>query len=113
MVYYSDPLDRVFSALSDPTRRAMLASLKSGERGIAELAQPHDMSLAGASKHVKVLEAAGLVRVQRRGRTRICTLNADPMARAEAWLATYAHFWNSRLDDLEAALRKDVSDDCD
>jgi DNA-binding transcriptional ArsR family regulator len=100
-------LDRIFAALSDPTRRAMLYELKDGGRTVGELAAPFEMSLAGASKHVKVLETAGLVRCERHGRTRVCSLNPDPLAEAERWLAAYAEFWNARFDDLEAALQED------
>lgn len=108
MVDSSPSLDRVFSALSDHTRRTMLAALKDGERSIGDLAEPHAMTLAGASKHIKVLETAGLVRCERRGRSRICSLQAAPLAEAERWLETYAAFWSERLDLLEAALTEDA-----
>lgn len=98
----------MFSALSDHTRRTMLAALKDGERSVGDLAQPHAMTLAGASKHIKVLEAAGLVRCERRGRSRICTLEAGPLAEAERWLEGYAAFWSDRLDLLEAVLNEEA-----
>ncbi len=100
-------LDHVFHALSDRTRRAMLHSLSEGERSIGELATPFAMSFAGASKHVKVLEAAGLVRREIRGRTHVCRLNAAQLAEAEAWLRYYERFWTSSLDKLEALLRSE------
>ncbi|TKT82577.1 metalloregulator ArsR/SmtB family transcription factor [Aquamicrobium sp. LC103] len=98
-------LDAVFHALSDPTRRAMLRTLSEGECSIGELAAPFSMSFAGASKHVKVLEAAGLVRREVAGRTHRCRLDAAALAEAEAWLRHYERFWTGRLDMLEALLR--------
>ena len=97
-------LDRVFKALSDPTRRAMLARLKDGACNIGELGKPHRMSFAAAAKHVQKLEQANLVSRQRRGREQICTLNPNPLAEAQRWLDTYSAFWNERLDALEVAL---------
>jgi DNA-binding transcriptional ArsR family regulator len=79
-------LDTVFHALADPTRRGMLARLALGETSVGELADPFAMSLAGASKHVKVLEQAGLVERKKVGRTHWCSLNAGPLAEAEKWL---------------------------
>jgi len=108
MVEHDSPhLDIVFRALGDATRRGMLASLALGERSIGELAEPFVMSFAGASKHVKVLEEAGLVRREVRGRTHICTLEAGPMASADQWLRHYERFWSGRLDALEQLLRDD------
>ena len=98
-------LDAVFHALSDATRRAMLRDLSQGERSVSELAAPFAMSLAGASKHVKVLESAGLVRREVRGRTHLCRLDAARLAEAEAWLRHYERFWTGRLDALDALLR--------
>ena len=100
-------LDTVFHALGDATRRGMLASLAIGEKSIGELAEPFTMSFAGASKHVKVLEEAGLIRREVRGRTHICRLEAGPMASATEWLRHYERFWTSRLDVLEQLLRAD------
>jgi DNA-binding transcriptional ArsR family regulator len=97
-------LDRVFSALSDPTRRAMLRRLASGERTVGELAQPFAMSFAAAAKHVKVLEEAGLLRRRIEGRSHRCRIDPRPLARADRWLAHYQRFWTARLDDLERAL---------
>lgn len=98
-------LDDVFHALTDATRRQMLRSLAMRERTISELAEPFDMSLAAASKHVKVLERAGLVRRTVQGRTHYCRLDPKPLASAQEWLSFYEKFWNERLDALEAALR--------
>jgi DNA-binding transcriptional ArsR family regulator len=97
-------LDATFHALSDPTRRGMLATLALGEKSIGELAEPYAMSFAGASKHVKVLEGAGLVARRKVGRTQLCTLQAGPMREADAWLQQWERFWNVRLDRLEALI---------
>ena len=106
MVYQEARLDAVFHALADPTRRAMLRQLADGERNIGELAAPFRMSLAGASKHVRVLEGAGLVRRKVQGRTHICRIEAAPLAAADEWLRFYQQFWSARLDALERELRK-------
>ncbi|QNQ09793.1 ArsR/SmtB family transcription factor [Sphingomonas alpina] len=95
-------LDATFAALSDPTRRAMLASMAGGERSIGELAAPHAMSFAGAAKHVKALERAGLVERRKAGRTQLCRLRAEPLREAQAWLRQWEQFWTVRLDALEA-----------
>lgn len=106
MVEFQSPhLDAVFHALADGTRRAMLARLAEGEYSIGELATPFAMTFAGASKHVKVLENAGLVRREIRGRTHYCRLEAARLAQAEAWLKHYQRFWAGRLDALDAILR--------
>jgi DNA-binding transcriptional ArsR family regulator len=105
--YLDSGLDDVFHALADATRRAMLAELIDGERSVGELAAPFEMSLAAASKHIKTLERAGLVRRDIRGRTHVCALDPAPLADANAWLRRYAAFWNERLDALERALRED------
>lgn len=101
-------LDSVFHALADPTRRGMLAQLALGETSVSELAEPHRMSLAGASKHVKVLEEAGLVARRKQGRTHFCSLQAKPLEEAERWLRQWEKFWNIRLDLLEAAIQRDT-----
>lgn len=100
-------LDATFHALSDPTRRGMLATLTLGEKSIGALAEPLAMSFAGASKHVKVLEGAGLVTRRKVGRTQLCRLNPTPLAEAEQWLKQWETFWNTRLDTLEALLREE------
>ena len=108
-----DALDAVFRALGDPTRRAMLRQLAGGERTVGELAAPFAMTFAGASKHVKVLESAGLVRRTVRGRTHRCHLEAAPLAAADEWLRFYAAFWNRRIDALEEHLRAEQDADRD
>ena len=103
----SAALDGVFHALADPTRRAMLRTLAGGQRNIGELAAPHQMSFAAASKHVRVLERAGLVRRRIEGRAHVCSIEPAPMAAADAWLRFYEGYWSGKLDALEAALRAD------
>ena len=100
-------LDTTFHALSDPTRRGMLASLALGERSIGELGEPFAMSFAGAAKHVKVLESAGLIERRKAGRKQICTLRAEPLAEAERWLKQWEEFWTVRLDRLQAIIEED------
>jgi len=107
VVRRSASLDGVFDALSDPTRRAMLRSLASVERHIGELAAPFRMSFAAASKHVRVLENAGLVRRRVEGRRHVCRIEPSPLAAAERWLRFYERFWNKRLDALEALLKSE------
>lgn len=99
-------LDAVFHALGDPTRRRMLAELARGERSVGQLAEPFAISLAAASKHVKALEKAGLIRREVRGRTHICHLQPGPLASAHEWLAFYERFWTDRLDALDRLLRE-------
>jgi DNA-binding transcriptional ArsR family regulator len=96
----SEHLDSVFHALADPTRRAMLRSLTEGEHTVTALAEPFRMSLAAASKHVKTLERAGLVRRTVQGRTHVCRLDPGPLAEAQDWLRFYERFWTERLDAL-------------
>jgi DNA-binding transcriptional ArsR family regulator len=99
-------LDAVFQALSDPTRRAILQRLTRGESSIGELASPFHMTFAGASKHIRALEKAGLVRRRIEGRTHLCRLEPERLAEAHDWLSFYERFWAMRLDDLERELRK-------
>jgi DNA-binding transcriptional ArsR family regulator len=101
----SERLDAVFHALADPTRRAMLRGLARREQSVSELAAPFRMSLAAASKHVRTLERAGLVRRRVLGRTHLCRLDAEPLGRADAWLRFYERFWSGRLDALERELK--------
>ena len=110
MVDLSEHLDAVFHALSDPTRRSMLAHLSEKERTISELATPFRMSLAGASKHVKVLETAGLVTRVVQGRIHMCRLRAARLAQADAWLKHYERYWTENLDTLESLLRAEDQD---
>lgn len=100
-------LDVTFQALADPTRRGMLANLALGEKSIGELGEPFRMSFAGAAKHVKVLESAGLIARRKDGRRQICSLEAEPLAEAEAWLRQWEKFWTVRLDRLEALINSD------
>ncbi len=100
-------LDTVFHALGDATRRQMLRDLTSGERTVGQLAQPFAISLAAASKHIKALENAGLIRREVRGRTHLCRLAPGPLAGAHAWLSFYERFWTDRLDVLERLLREE------
>lgn len=102
-------LDTIFHALGDPTRRTMLRALSGGECTVGQLAQPFAISLAAASKHIKALEQAGLIRREVRGRTHICHLNPGPLASAHQWLAFYERFWNIRLDTLERLLRDEAA----
>lgn len=97
-------LDAVFHALADRTRRAMLKNLAGEPRKVTELAAPFDISLAAASKHIQVLERAGLVERSIQGRTHICRLNAEPMHAGMEWMRHYEKFWTRRLDVLEAVL---------
>jgi DNA-binding transcriptional ArsR family regulator len=100
-------LNSVFQALGDATRRRMLRELSSGERTVGELAKPFAITLAGASKHIKVLENAGLIRREVRGRTHVCRLEPGPLASADEWLRHYERFWTGRLDALDQLLRDD------
>lgn len=101
----SDELDAVFRALADPTRRAMLRSLSGRPRTVGELAEPFEISLAAASKHIKSLERAGLVQREVQGRTHVCRLDARPLHGGMEWMRHYERFWNERLDALDALLR--------
>ena len=107
MVEQHAPLDSVFHALADRTRRAMLRDLTAGERNIGELAAPHAMSFAAASKHVKVLERAGLVRRRVSGRNHLCRIEARPLAAADDWLRFYERFWSAQFDALDAVLAEE------
>jgi DNA-binding transcriptional ArsR family regulator len=96
-----DRLSAVFSALSDPTRRAILARLTAGEASVTTLAEPFDMSLPAISKHLKVLERAGLVARSRAAQWRPCRLEAGPLKDAADWLEHYRQYWEQSLDRLE------------
>jgi DNA-binding transcriptional ArsR family regulator len=100
-------LDMTFRALADPTRRGMLASLALGEKSIGELGEPFKMTFAGASKHVKVLEDAGLVGRRKTGRTHFIRLESKPLEEAERWLRQWEKFWTVRLDRLQALVEAD------
>ena len=105
--FLTQELDSVFHALGDSTRRKMLRALSGGERTVGQLAEPFAMSLAAASKHIKALENAGLIRRDVRGRTHFCRLDPGPLAEAHEWLSFYERFWTSRLDILERLLREE------
>lgn len=100
-------LDAVFHALGDATRRRMLRELAGGERSVGDLARPFAISLAAASKHIRALESAGLIRREIRGRTHLCRLEPGPLATAHEWLGFYERFWTDRLAILDRLLRED------
>ena len=104
-------MDTVFHALASQARRDMLARLADGELTVGQLAAPLTMSLAAASKHVHVLERAGLVRRRVSGRQHMCRLDPAPLAAASAWLRFYEHFWDERLNALQAILDPDPAKD--
>ena len=106
MVYYSASLDNIFSALSHPTRRAIISQLAKGEISIMELASPFNMSLPAVSKHVRILENAGLLTRKKRGRVHYCRLNAYPLRDAAQWLVFYQQFWDTKLDALTNFLKE-------
>ena len=95
-------LDHVLAAIADPTRRAIIDRLARGPARITDIAAPFDMSFAGVSKHVRLLERAGLVRRQRLGREHTLTLDARPLRRVAQWTSRYERFWTERLDRLDA-----------
>jgi DNA-binding transcriptional ArsR family regulator len=101
-----DRLSTTLSALADPTRRAILARLARGEASVKELAEPFDMSLPAVSKHLKVLEKAGLISRGREAQWRPCRLEAEPLRDLAAWLENYRSFWDESLDRLEVYLKK-------
>lgn len=102
----ADPLSATFAALADPTRRAILARLSLGESSVTELAEPFQMSLPAVTKHLKVLEKAGLITRGRAAQWRPCKLKAQPLQEAVGWLEQYRQFWEQRLDRLEAYLQQ-------
>ena len=96
------PLNRVYQALADPTRRAILDRLAAGEATVGALSEPFPLSLAAVSKHLGVLERAGLVTREARGRERVCRINPATLEDARDWLAFHERFWTGRLDALDA-----------
>lgn len=102
----SEQLDATFSALADPTRRAILARLASGEASVQELARPFDMSLPAISKHLKVLERAGLIARGRDAQWRPCRLQATPLKEASDWIEQYRRFWEESFDRLDDYLHE-------
>ncbi|MGO4387726.1 ArsR/SmtB family transcription factor [Microvirga sp. 2YAF29] len=104
---HTSQLDTVFHALGDTTRRSMLRELAGGARTVSQLAEPFAISLAAASKHIKALEHAGLIRREIQGRTHLCHLDPGPLASAHEWLGIYERFWTDRLDALDQLLREE------
>src|ERR1700704_5452849 len=102
----ADQLSLTFSALADPTRRAILARLTSGQTSVTELAAPHDMSLPAISKHLRVLERCGLITRTREAQVRPCQLKAEPMKAAVDWLEHYRQHWEESFDRLEVYLQE-------
>lgn len=101
-----DPLSATFSALADPTRRAILARLSLGETTVNELAAPFDISLPAISRHLKVLEAAGLISRGRDAQWRPCKLEAEPLKALDGWLENYRRFWTGSFDKMDAYLKE-------
>jgi len=102
----TDHLSATFAALADPTRRAILARLASGEYSVSELAAPFDMSMPAVSKHLRVLERAGLIARRREAQRRPCRIEAAPLKDVADWAARYRHIWEQRLDRLDGYLRE-------
>mgnify|MGYP002336248113 CR=1 FL=1 len=101
MEKHSEPLDAVFQALADPTRRAVLGRLGRGSASISELASPFDMALPSFMKHIRTLEQSGLIRTRKHGRVRTCVIEKKRLVAAEAWLAEQRALWDGRLERLE------------
>lgn len=101
----ADPLSSTLSALADPTRRGILARLAMGEATVTELAEPYDMSMAAVSKHLRVLERAGLISRGRKAQWRPCRLEAGPLRDVAGWLDEYRRFWDASLDRLDGYLK--------
>ena len=101
-----DPLGATFAALADPTRRAILARLASGECSVTELAEPFEMSMPAVSKHLRVLERAGLIARWREAQWRPCRIEAGPLKEVADWTERYRHIWEQRLDRLDAYLQE-------
>ncbi|MBX3478180.1 MAG: winged helix-turn-helix transcriptional regulator [Brevundimonas sp.] len=104
--YQPAPLDLAFQALSDPGRRAMVERLSQGPASVSDLARPLPMTLSAVAQHLKVLEAAGLVRSEKVGRVRTCALEIQAMTQVERWIAERKRFWEQQYDQLEAYLAK-------
>jgi len=102
----ADPLSTTFAALADPTRRAILARLSNGETSVGELASPFEISLPAVSKHLKVLERAGLIERGRSAQWRPCRLQAAPLKQVDEWVETYRRHWEERFDRLDEYLRE-------
>src|SRR5947208_90726 len=102
----TDPLSSTFAALADPTRRAILARLASGEASVTELAEPFDMTLPAVTKHLKVLQRAGLITQGRKAQWRPCRLEAKPLREVSDWVEQYRRFWDESFDRLDAYLKE-------
>jgi len=102
----ADQLSATFAALADPTRRAILAKLASGERSVTELAEPFEMSMPAVSKHLRVLERAGLIARGREAQWRPCSINAAPLKEVAQWTERYRKFWEGKFDNLELYLQE-------
>ena len=116
MVKYSaSPLNTTFAALADPTRRAIISRLAQGSATVTEIAEPFNISLPAISKHLRVLEGAGLLMRQKKGRIHYCHLSPQPLKEAAKWLSLYERFWDSQLDALANFLEetKEVGMNCD
>ncbi len=109
MVKYSQHLDATFSALADPTRRAILAALSGGQASVTDLARPYRMSLPAVMKHLRVLEEAGLVSQEKTGRIRRCRLAVQPLKQASEWLSYYRIFWENQLNALDRYLTQQTT----
>jgi DNA-binding transcriptional ArsR family regulator len=101
MEQYHEPLDGIFQALADPTRRAVLGRLGQGPASVSELAKPFDMALPSFMKHIRLLEASGWIRTRKQGRVRTCAIERKPAAAVEAWLSAQRALWEGRTDRLE------------
>lgn len=106
MNFDDDQLDRLFAALADRTRRALLAQLAAGDSSVSELAAPHAMSLQAVLKHLGVLEAAGLVSIEKTGRVKRCHFEAESLSPATEWVSYYQRYWEQRLSALGDFLKK-------
>ncbi|RAK51451.1 ArsR/SmtB family transcription factor [Phenylobacterium deserti] len=111
--YQSEPLDLAFQALSDPGRRAMVERLSFGPASVSELAKPLPMTLSAVVQHLKVLEEAGLVKSEKVGRVRTCTLEIKTMTQVERWIAERKRFWEQQYDQLEAYLAQTAAEEND
>jgi DNA-binding transcriptional ArsR family regulator len=111
--YQATPLDLAFQALSDPGRRAMVERLSRGPASVSELARPLPMTLSAVVQHLKVLEQAALVKSEKVGRVRTCTLRIDTMTEVERWIAERKRFWDQQYDQLEAYLARTAAEEND
>ena len=101
MAQYPQPLDSIFQALADPTRRAVLGRLGKGPASVSDLAEPFDMAMSSFMKHIHLLEESGWIRTHKRGRVRTCALQTKPFAEVESWLGAQRVLWEARTDRLE------------